>query len=327
MIARLLQASLAALWFAFLSITAPAAELPAKVTADPARPEQWLAMAEIGDPLAQALLARAYLYGTDGKAENRKVATVWAARSATEQHPLGLFLLGCCRYFDPMQPEAKNEEAAKPLFERALAAGFEKEAEQGGRQWLALLGNAHGYGFGMPENTKEAVKWWRKAADLGDPNAMFRLGHAYSYGYGVSKDEDAGLQWYRKAAALGEAEAMAFIGGCYENGHGVPMDDVAAVEWYRKSADRGSCDGMYDLGNCYIYGKGVPKNEPEGVKWLLKAADVDSTDAMRRLGDCYKDGIGVSMTDVEEAAKWYRKAAASGDESAKQALKKLEGAK
>ncbi len=261
------------------------AENPAKVTADQAPPAQWPAMAEAGDPLAQALLARAYFYGTDGMDVNPKTADAWARRSAGQNHPLGLFLRGWCCYFDLLRPEAEREQEAKPFFEQALAAGFEKQAGQGGRQWLAMLGLAHGRGCGMSENREEAVKCWRKAADLGDPNAMASLGVACHLGIGVPKDEGAAFQWYRKAAALGEANAMAFIGNCYRFGIEVEKNEAAAVEWNRKAADRGSYAGMFGLGDCYLQGIGVPKDEAEGVKWLRKAADVGDCVAMAKLGD------------------------------------------
>ncbi|MCX6874439.1 MAG: tetratricopeptide repeat protein [Verrucomicrobia bacterium] len=303
-----------------------AAEPPAQVTADQAPPEKWPTMAEAGDPLAQALLARAYLLGTDGKAANPKEADAWARRSAGQKHPLGLFLRGwCCRY-DRTRLMGAREEAAKSFFGEALAADFEEHAEQGGRQWLAVLGAAHCYGFGMPENQGDAVKCWRKAADLGDANAMFRLGLAYAMGNGVPVDEKSALQWYCRAAALGETGAMVYIGKCYCGGIGVAKDAAAAVEWYRKAADQGSSDAMYFLGCCYVDGSGVPKGEPDGVKWLLKAADAGFTPAMRTLGDCCKDGRGVPI-DKEEAAKWYRQAAALGDGLSEDRLKELKGAK
>ena len=135
----LLLAFVVAPGLAALALAAPAAEAPVKVTADQAPVEQWPAMAAAGDPLAQALLARAFFHGTDGKAENLKDAAEWARRSAAQNHPLGMFLGGYCQYYDFTQPRARREEDAKPFFEQAIAAGFEKLAEQGGRQWLTML--------------------------------------------------------------------------------------------------------------------------------------------------------------------------------------------
>lgn len=326
MIARILQASLAALMFVLLPIMAVAAEPPAKVTADQAPAGQWPAMAQAGDPLAQALLARAYLYGTDGMGMNPDMGTAWADRSAAQNHPLGLFMRGYARYSDRARPKAQREEEAKAIFEQAIAAGFEKQAEQGCRQWLEVLGDAHHLGWGMPKNSEEAVKWWRKSAALGDANAMVSLGIAYARGDGVPKDREVAVRWFRKASELGDSGAMACLGASYRNGTGIAKDEAVAVEWYRKSAARGNGNGMTALGLCYLRGTGVPQDEHEGLKWLLKAADADSTNAMLGLGQCYEKGVGVT-TDKKEAAKWYRKAAALGDDDAMDALERLEGGK
>jgi TPR repeat protein len=55
------------------------------------------------------------------------------------------------------------------------------------------------------------------------------------------------------------------------------------------------------------------------VKWYRKAADQNFDDAQRCLGDCYERGNGVSKNLVE-AHKWYKFAAAQGNEAAKKAL-------
>ena len=307
---------------ALAAATSVRAEDPAKVTADQSPPAQWPAMANAGDPLAQALLARAYLLGTDGMLRNRETAALWADRSAGQKHPLGLFLRGYASFLDRTRPEAERKAAAKPFFEQAIAAGFAKQAERGGRQWLALLGDAHENGYGMPKNIGEALKCWRKAADLGDPNAMTSLGHAYDEPTGVPRDEKKAVRWFRKAAGLGDSNAMALIGLCYANGIGVAKDAAVAVDWYRKAADRGSGIAMFHLGWCYLDGEGAPKDGSEGVKWLRKAADASETPAMVALGHCYENGLGVSA-DKAAAVKWYRKAAVLGNPIAKKALEKL----
>jgi hypothetical protein len=295
---------------------------PTKVTADQALSTEWTAMAEAGDPLAQALLARAYLVGTDGMVANPQTAGAWARRSAGQRHPLGLFLWGWCMRHD----HSEREAAAKPFFSQALAAGFKSGAGSGGRQWLATLGDAYAYGFGVPDDSEEAVKWYRKAADMGDAYAMYRLGIAYDCGNGFPEDREAALQWFRKSAALGETAAMVSIAQCYSGGIAVAKDATVAVEWYRKAADRRCLLAMYFLGCCYLNGSGVPKDEPGGVKWLLEAAAAGFTPAMRTLGDCCKNGRGVPV-DKGQAAKWYRKAAALGDGLSEDHLKELDAAK
>lgn len=47
------------------------------------------------------------------------------------------------------------------------------------------------------------------------------------------------MKWYRKAAELGDAEAMAEIGSLYELGRGVEKDYLEAMAWYRRAMDLG----------------------------------------------------------------------------------------
>ena len=53
----------------------------------------------------------------------------------------------------------------------------------------------------------EAVKWYRKAAELGNASGQTDLGYMYLNGYGVSKDYTEAVKWYRKAARQGLEKA------------------------------------------------------------------------------------------------------------------------
>ena len=78
----------------------------------------------------------------------------------------------------------------------------------------------------MIEDDKEAVKWYRKAAELGDTKAMTDLGHKYANGYGVIQDHKEALKWFRKAAELGNTSAMFSLGFIYDHGR------VARRTWF-----------------------------------------------------------------------------------------------
>ena len=55
-------------------------------------------------------------------------------------------------------------------------------------------------GKGVLKDDKEAVKWYRKAAEQGDAKAQNNLGVKYGNGLGVLKDYKEAVKWYRKAA-------------------------------------------------------------------------------------------------------------------------------
>ena len=66
------------------------------------------------------------------------------------------------------------------------------------------------------------------------------------------------VKWYRKAAEQGNARGQTWLGSMYKNGFGVPQDDAEAVNWYRKAAEQGDASGQIDLGFMYKKGRGVP---------------------------------------------------------------------
>ena len=53
----------------------------------------------------------------------------------------------------------------------------------------------------------------------------------YWSGEGVLIDHKQAVKWYRKAAEQGNANAQYNLGGMYEVGHGVPEDLVTAYAW------------------------------------------------------------------------------------------------
>ena len=59
----------------------------------------------------------------------------------------------------------------------------------------------------MLEDAKEAVKWYRKAAEQGHASAQYNLGVAYEVGEGVLEDDVTAYAWYNIAAANGNGIA------------------------------------------------------------------------------------------------------------------------
>lgn len=52
----------------------------------------------------------------------------------------------------------------------------------------------------MDKNPHEAVRWWKKAAELGFPESQNNLGALYNDGNGVDRDYQEAVFWYRKSA-------------------------------------------------------------------------------------------------------------------------------
>ena len=129
----------------------------------------------------------------------------------------------------------------------------------------------------------EAVKWFRKAADMGEPNAQYNLGICYYNGQGVKQNFEEAVKWLKKAAEQGIVFAQYNLGVCYYSGQGVKQDFEEAVKWFRIAADQEFPAALYNLGLCYATGKGVKKNRSEAKKWFRKAAGLGNASAQKAL--------------------------------------------
>ncbi len=173
-------------------------------------------------------------------------------------------------------------------------------------------GNRYKEGWGVPKDPAEAMKWYRKAANLGNVNAQFMLGLLYRYGNGVPQDYAEAAKWYRKAADLGYTLAQKSLGEMYEEGQGMPQDYAEAMKWYREAADLGYGDACERLGEMYEKGCGVPQNSSEAAQWYRKAANLGDGEKQYELGLRFQEGRGITRDDTE-AVWWYRRAAEKGN--------------
>ena len=135
--------------------------------------------------------------------------------------------------------QPSDHSSIEALTAKAVAGDAESQAE---------LGMEYARGYRVPQDFKEAVKWFRKAAGQGDAPAQFSLGEIYHNGRVVPKDDKKAVEWYRKAAEQGFAPAQASLGFMYGDGRGVPQDDKEAVQWDRKAAEQGYAPAQFNLG-------------------------------------------------------------------------------
>jgi uncharacterized protein len=76
---------------------------------------------------------------------------------------------------------------------RPLAADGDARAQ-------SMLGLLYYRGQGVPQDHNEAVKWFRRAADLGDAQAQYNLGLIYAKGEAGEPDNVSAHMWFNLAA-------------------------------------------------------------------------------------------------------------------------------
>jgi TPR repeat protein len=115
-------------------------------------------------------------------------------------------------------------------------SGFFTKGNAGAQYNLGIM---YDNGYGVLQDHKEAVKWWRKAAEQGHSSAQFNLGNMYNKGQGVLRDYKEAVKWYRKAAKQGLPQAQYNLGNMHQKGQGVLQDKVMAVMYYSIAAVSG----------------------------------------------------------------------------------------
>ena len=98
---------------------------------------------------------------------------------------------------------------AHPPNEPSLQLDYRAEQGEAMAQWL--LGSLYRRGDEKPQDDKQAVFWFRKAAEQGFALAQFSLGDMLEKGRGIDKDIEQALVWYRKAADQGDRTAQAAL--------------------------------------------------------------------------------------------------------------------
>lgn len=182
------------------------------------------------------------------------------------------------------------------------------KADKGDPEGQTDLGLCYSLGNGVTKDSREAVKWYRKAAEQNSDKAQMLLALCYLKGDGVTKDDAEALKWFHIATKESSAQAQLHIARCYENGDGVGKDAVEAARWSRKAAEQNDAQAQLHVALCYQNGDGVAKDAAEAVRWCRKAADQNNAEAQVLLATYCLKGDGVPK-DAVEAVKWCRKAA------------------
>jgi tetratricopeptide (TPR) repeat protein len=169
-------------------------------------------------------------------------------------------------------------------------------------------------------DSDEAALCFRKAANMGHAGAQVSYGHLCEAGKGVPQNFAEALAWYRRAAEQNAPHAMCSIAVMYNFGKGVPQDLDKAARFYR--------DELAIVEDC-VYSQFnlgqicEAKNDlEEALKWYRRAAEEGWPPAEARLGDLLSDSF-FSKPDFVEACQWLSLAAAAGDKMSEARLHRM----
>jgi TPR repeat protein len=105
----------------------------------------------------------------------------------------------------------------------------------------------------------EAKVWWRRAAEKGDPWAISSLAAMHL----TDKEDEEAVRWYKRGAELGELDAQNTYAWLLLQGRGVDKDEQAAAREYLAAALRGHGYSILDVAKLYASGTGVTRDPVE----------------------------------------------------------------
>ena len=243
--------------------------------------EQFLHAAEQGDADAQYKLASVYAKG-NGVSRNHVESVKWMRKAAENGHAEAQHKVG--RLYDNISTYERDPDWY--------------EDDEFDKRLLRLS-------KGTPEeNGREAVRWYRKAAEQGHPGAQFALALTYRYGdRGTQVNGSEAIRWYLKLAERNPGLGYSSIGYMYTAGEGVPRNGREAVRWLHKGALQGGETDKFLLGHHYATGEILPQNDMQAYAWMALAASQGHKSAL-----AWRDTLRKKMS-AEQVAKAQRLAA------------------
>jgi len=193
--------------------------------------------------------------------------------------------------------------------ERINVEDLRVRAESGERGATRELAEAYYLGRGgVPQDFKEAFRWYLRLARQGDARAQTSVGLMYARGYGVEKSVASAQKWWSYAAAQNEAGAQFNLGMMYSGVEGVAPDYPQAVHWYTQAANRGHVQAQHNLGMLYHEGKGVARDPVRAYFWVGVAA-LQGDDVARGMLEALRSGMSMEQIRAAErqSAEWAKK--------------------
>ncbi|KIX93746.1 uncharacterized protein Z520_10652 [Fonsecaea multimorphosa CBS 102226] len=277
-------------------------------------------------PDAMFYLADCHGQGMLGLAVDPKEAFSLYQSAAKLNHPQSAYRVAVCCELGTEEGGGTRRDPLKAMqwYKRAATLGDTPAMYKMGMILLKGL-------LGQQKNPREAVSWLKRAAERADkdnPHALHELGLLYESASStdhIVRDEKYALQLFQQAAELGYKYSQFRLGSSYEYGLlGCPIDARQSIAWYTRAAAQGEHQSELALSGWYLTGSEplLTQSDTEAFLWARKAASSGLAKAEYAMGYFNEVGIGTPV-DIEEAKRWYYRAAAQNFTKARERLEEL----
>ncbi|CAM1502015.1 Fc.00g039990.m01.CDS01 [Cosmosporella sp. VM-42] len=266
------------------------------------------------------------LFGSEP--DNKEAFTLYQS-AAKIGHPAAAYRTAVCCEIGHEDGGGTRKDPLKAIqwYKRSATLGYPPAMYKVGMILLKGL-------LGQPKNPREAVGWLKRAAERADaenPHALHELGLLYESAQpsdAYLRDEPYALELFMQAAELGYKFSQYKLGCTYEYGLlGCPIDPRLSIMWYSRAATQEEHQAELALSGWYLTGSEnvLTQSDTEAYLWARKAAIAGLAKAEYAMGYFTEVGIGVPA-NMEDAKRWYWRAAAQDYPKARERLEDLKRA-
>lgn len=190
---------------------------------------------------------------------------------------------------------------------------YKLAADNGNAIALNNLGSLHFNGIGTEVNYAKAIEFFKAASDLGSDDASVNLAIIYLGDTDSGKTPNTYEEVFQLLEkAKNNSISKYLLGYSYYVGFWVEKDLKKAFDLIKEVADNDLYDeAQYVLADFYINGLATPKNYNRAVTYLASASNQGYPDAIYKLGDIYAEGV-MYTRDIKKAHIQYNIAAVMG---------------
>ncbi|WP_415251770.1 hypothetical protein [Sulfurimonas sp.] len=160
-------------------------------------------------------------------------------------------------------------------------------------------------------------------AYFGDVKGQSALGQMYEKGYYVDIDIKEAIVWYKKAAQQSDVDSQLSLVHIYKNVDDV-KDDKLALKILLQLARAGNLYAQKSLAYIYMEGKGARQDYKQAMYWSKKAQEQGDAYSCGVIGWIYESGGHGVAKDLRKALDWFKKGMDRNDTYSKEEFVKLE---
>ena len=222
-----------------------------------------------------------------------------------------------------IQRDEKLHQCAVALFESVTARGeravlakvataFAAAGDGGNTAALIDYARCLWNGWGVTQDRDAALATYQQAGELGSDYGAYMAANNLYWHF---KRYDEAFCWAEKARKLSDDPDGAIdylLGLMAHNGRGRPENRTDAFRLHAQAAGRGNADAQFEMSLFLFLGLAGETNYQDAMAYLFKAAEQDHPRACLNLGAFYATGKYGLLMNVEEAYRWYVRAADAG---------------